>query len=445
MSKKVLIITYYWPPAGGGGVQRWVKFTKYLRDYGWEPVVFTVKNADYPILDEQLGDELPEGLEVIKTPIYEPYDLYKRWSGKKKTDKIDANFLSQGKKLGLKEKIAVWIRGNLFIPDAKVWWIKPAVKRLNQYLKDHPMDAMISTGPPHTCHLIAKGIQQYHSIPWIVDYRDQWTQIDYFEDLQLTKWAENKHKRLEKAVLDACDVIVSVGKTIAKDLEPISSTRKVVITNGFDDADRNEATSSLDDTFSIVYIGTMNDARNPEALWQAVAQLRDESHPMMNHLNIKLVGKPEATIRQSVEQHGLNAYVHFVGYVTHKEAIAYQNQARILLLIINRTSNNGSILTGKIFEYVASGRPILLIGPKDGDAADILLHAGQNSIFDYQDVQEIKAYILEQYAIFTKEKNKVPSYTLSDKTQQYSRKNLTQKLVNVLEDISSSHRKNSIG
>ncbi len=433
--KKVLIITYYWPPAGGGGVQRWVKFAKYLREYGWEPVIFTVDNADYPILDEQIGTEIPNDIEVIKVPIKEPYDLYKQWTGKKKDDKIDANFLSQGKKMGFKDKIAVWIRGNFFIPDAKKWWIKPAIKRLRQYLQDNPMDAVISTGPPHTCHLIAKGIQKYHDIPWIVDYRDPWTQIDYFDDLRLTKWAENRHKTLEKQVLDACDVIVSVGKTIAKDLEPITNTRKVVITNGFDEADRHKEDLDLDEAFSIVYIGTMNDARNPDALWQAIAQLKTENHPILTHLKVRLVGKPEAIIQQSIENYGIGDYIEFVGYVTHKEAIRYQNRASVLLLVINRTSNNASILPGKIFEYLSSGRPILCLGPQHGDAADILQNAGHDNIIDYNDWKSVKKNLESQYTLYTNETIIDTSTTSKNNIDKYSRKNLTGLLANLLNEL----------
>jgi hypothetical protein len=219
--KRVLIISYYWTPAGGGGVQRWVKFVKYFRDFGWEPVVYTVSNGDYPILDPTLENEVPEGVEVIRTPIWEPYDLYKTITGKKKGEKIDANFLSEGKKWSWKEKIGVFVRGNFFIPDARCFWVKPSVSYLSDYLKQHPIDAIVSTGPPHSCHLIALGVKEKFGLPWIVDYRDQWTQIDFYKELNLTWLADRRHKSLEKKVLDTCDVITPIGKTMAEDLESI--------------------------------------------------------------------------------------------------------------------------------------------------------------------------------------------------------------------------------
>jgi glycosyltransferase involved in cell wall biosynthesis len=430
--KRVLIITYYWPPAGGGGVQRWVKFAKYLNGFGWQPVIFTVENGNYPIIDLNLQNELPDTIEVIKSPIFEPYSWYNRLMGKKKDDKIDANFLSEGKKMGWKDRLAVWIRGNVFIPDARAFWIKPSVKLLKQYLRDHPVDAIISTGPPHTCHLIAYGVKEDFNLPWIVDYRDPWTQIDYFNDLGLTQWARKRHEQLEKKVLDRCNVIVTVGKTMAEDLETISRNKKVVITNGFDETDRAKAQTVLDNDFSITYIGTMNESRNPVVLWQALAQLKAENHPLIQKVKVKLVGKPEPLVKHSIEQYNISELVEFHGYVTHQEAIRYQNASRVLLLVINRTSNNKSILTGKIFEYLASGRPILCLGPKDGDAADILQVAKTAEVLDYEDINGVKNYLLAAFNsyITSETSNEISSIEV------YSRIELTKKLAKLLDEIS---------
>lgn len=441
MSKKVLVITYYWPPAGGGGVQRWVKFVKYMRTFGWEPIVLTVENGEYPVIDQSMGKELPDDIQVIKAPIIEPYTWYRALTGKKKDSKIDPNFLSQGKKLSWSDKIAVWVRGNFFIPDARVFWVRPAVKVVERFMQNHGVDAIISTGPPHTCHLIAEKIVRKTDLPWIVDYRDPWTQIDFFEDLGLTSWARNVHQSMEKRILDRCSAIITVGKTMASDLETITSNQnKVVITNGFDDTDRPDNQAILDQEFSITYIGTMNDSRNPIILWETLAMLKEENHEITKLLKVKLVGKPEPVVKHSISKYGVEEFVDFCGYVAHEDAIQYQNSARILLLIINNTSNNKSILTGKIFEYMASGRPILCIGPKDGDAADILQDSGYSSIFDYQDKEGIKSYLLHKYHEF---KLGVPSndVTNQEKINQYSRKSLTGKLVNVLNQIVTKNQK----
>ena len=430
--KKVLIITYYWPPAGGGGVQRWVKFVKYLRDFGWEPLVYTVQNGDYPILDNTLGQELPDDITVIKQPITEPYTLYKKWTGKGQKDKIDANFLSQGKKMGWKDKFAVWVRGNFFIPDARCLWIRPSVRFLKDYLKKNPVDAIISSGPPHSCHLIAYGLKASKGLPWVIDYRDPWTQIDFFNDLGLTSIARKRHVSLEKKVLNACDCIITVGKTMALDLLSLTDKRTEVITNGFDETDRSTVPGSIDRQFTLTYIGTMNDARNPEVLWKALHQLKKNNHNMVRDIRVNLIGKPEQVVIDSVKAYNLEDKVHFGGYVSHKEAIGYQNSAHVLLLIINRTSNNKSILTGKIFEYIASGRPILCIGPRDGDASEIIYTSGAGTVLDYDDTDGLIKFLEVRYDSFLTGKIESSGAVGIEK---YSRRFLTGRLAAVLDGI----------
>ncbi|MBK9734370.1 MAG: glycosyltransferase family 4 protein [Saprospiraceae bacterium] len=432
MPKRVLIITYYWPPAGGGGVQRWVKFVKYLRDFGWEPIVFTVENGDYPILDPTLIEEVPDNIEVIKQAIIEPYTWYRKFTGKSKDSKIDANFLSQGKKLSFLDKLAVWIRGNMFIPDARILWVRPSAKTLIQYLANHPVDAMISTGPPHSCHLIASHIKTKIDIPWIVDYRDPWTQIDYFDDLRLTYFARKRHQNLEKHVLNQCNRIVCIGKTMASDLKSITNTKTTVITNGYDESDIISLQTVLDKKFTITYIGTMNASRNPEILWKAIQKLKSEKHEMMSDISINLVGNPEAIIKQSITAYGLDHLVNLVGYVNHGEAIKYQNSAQLLLLIINKTTNNKSILTGKIFEYLASGRPIICIGPKDGDAAEIINSSASGVMIEYEDTEQLISYLKLSYDLYLNHKLTNQSKGI----EMYSRRNLTGKLADILNEIS---------
>ena len=432
--KKVLIITYYWPPAGGGGVQRWVKFVRYLKDFGWEPIVYTAEHAEYPILDDSLVEEIQMGTTVIKHTIREPYVIYKKLTGKAESDKIDANFLSQGKKLGWKDKLAVWIRGNVFIPDARFLWISPSVKFLTQYMKNNHVDAVISTGPPHSCHLIAYHIKKKFTLPWIVDYRDPWTQIDYFDDLALTKWARKKHENLEKKILNSSDIIVTVGKTMASDLLQLTANRIETITNGFDDSDRVGQDIEPDHFFSITYIGTMNDARNPEGLWKALSVLKSKGHPLISDIKIQLVGKPETVVREGVKKYNLENVVEFIGYVSHKQAIKYQNSSQVLLLIINRTSNNKSILTGKIFEYLASQRPILCIGPADGDAAEILTKTGAGVVIDYDDTDGIINFLEQNYEKFI---SGIDTSNLSD-IEIYSRRTLTAKYAGLLDELTQN-------
>ena len=430
--KKVLIIAYYWPPAGGGGVQRWVKFVKYLRDYGWEPIVFIPENANYPVLDQTLHSDIPEDIQIWKLPVMEPYDLYNILTGKKRKEKIHPNFLSEGKKLGWKDKIAVWIRGNVFIPDARFLWIRPASRYLIKRLREVHVDAIISTGPPHSMHLIAQKVHDALKIPWVVDYRDPWTQIDYFNDLHLTTLARNTHLRLEKKVLNSCNHIVTVGKSMAEDLNHFSKVPKTVITNGYDDADFTAIQGNSSTELNITYLGVMNESRNPHAFWQAIAAIRAKNTIHPRELRIHIVGQIDVTTEQSIREAGIDEMVIRHGYVSHSRALELMSQAGMLLLVINRTSNNKTILTGKIFEYIASGKPILCIGPKDGDAADILSEVESAHVFEYDETEAIENFVTDSYRSF---RNGTLISNDVNKSSKYTRKNLTEKLATVLNQI----------
>ena len=217
--KRVLIITYYWPPSGGSGVQRWLKMSKYLPENGWQPVIYTPEEGEFPIIDTSLEKDVSPEAEVIRRPIVEPYTLYKRFLGVKETETVKAGFIKEnGEKAGWKEKLSLWIRGNCFIPDARCWWVKPSVRYLKSYLKEHPVDAIISTGPPHSMHLIAMKLKEALGIPWIADFRDPWTEIDYYNDLHLTRWADRKHHRLEREVLTKTDKVITVAPDGARRL-----------------------------------------------------------------------------------------------------------------------------------------------------------------------------------------------------------------------------------
>ena len=239
--KKVLIITYYWPPGGGAGVQRWLKFVKYLSHYGWQPVVYTPENGEMPVDDNSLQKDIPPGTRVIRRKIWEPYSLYKLFIGAGTGEKINTGFLTERKKPGLAERISVWLRGNIFIPDARRFWIKPSVNFLEGYLKKEPVDVIVSTGPPHSMHLIARKISKKRNIPWIADFRDPWTNIDYYQDLMLTGYADRKHHKLEHQVVTHADRVVVVGNTMKEEFEAAYNRKIDVITNGYDSEDVNQA------------------------------------------------------------------------------------------------------------------------------------------------------------------------------------------------------------
>lgn len=429
--KKVLIISYYWPPSGGAGVQRWLKFVKYLRRFDWEPVVYTTKNPEAPATDLSLEADVPDGLKVIKTRIWEPYSFYKKFTGRKQDDKIKGGFLSESKTPSKNENLSVWIRGNFFIPDARKFWIKPSIKYLLPYLEENPVDAIVSTGPPHSMHLIAKHLHKRLNIPWLADFRDPWTNIDFYADLKLTNRSNLLHHRLEKEVLEQADRVLVVSKGMVSDFNNIYHRDYAVIPNGFDDEDMPKGPVQLDEKFSIAHIGSMAPTRNPRILWQALKDLIGEQERFAEHLEVKLLGQVDYTVREMITSFGLEPFITFIPYLQHDEVVKFQMQAQLLLLVINQTPNAKLVVTGKIFEYINSGRPVINIGPVDGDAATILNETKTGTTLDYGDLNGLKSILIQRFQMFQKGENRVEAQTV----ENYSRLNLTKQLAGILDEM----------
>ncbi|MFZ4520983.1 MAG: glycosyltransferase [Bacteroidales bacterium] len=431
--KRALIISYYWPPSGGAGVQRWLKFVKYLRDFGWEPVVYCPENPEYPETDLSLFKDVPANLEVLKFPIWEPYSWYKKLLGQKKEEKINAAFLSEKKKNKTLENISVWIRGNFFIPDARKFWIKPSVKFLSNYLESHPVDVLISTGPPHSTHMIAMQLASRRGIPWLADFRDPWTNIDFYKDLKLSSASDKLHHRLELDVLRKANAVSVISNTMASDFGKIYHRNYEVITNGYDSADTDHPAPVKDHKFSIAHIGTLVGSRNPVTLWKALKSLLATHQDLAADLEIKLVGKVDFTVTTDLENYGLSRFVRKIDYMPHDEVVLCQQQSQLLLLIINNTPNARMILTGKFFEYLSAGRPILCLGPADGDAAKILAETGTGLLAGFGDVETMKKHILQFYQSY-----KDGTLSIAGKgIEKYSRRELTRKLALILDNMIS--------
>ncbi len=432
--KKVLIISYYWPPSGGAGVQRWLKFVKYLREFNWEPVLYIPDNPEYPEQDSSLEKDIPENLTILRQPIWEPYNAYKKVMGRKKEETINAAFLSEKKQNMFLENFSVWIRGNFFIPDARKFWIKPSVRFLKQYLKTNPVDAIVSTGPPHSMHLIAWNITRHFIIPWLADFRDPWTNIDFYKDLRLTASSDRKHQQLERMILHDATAVTVISNTMADDFNRILPRNYDIITNGYDSDDILTAPPPvLDKKFSIAHIGTLVSTRNPQSLWSALQQLLSAHQDLAKDLEIKLIGKLDHTVTESLESYGLTPYVNRIPYLPHDQVVISQLQSQVLLLIINNTPNAKMILTGKFFEYLAAKRPILCVGPLDGDAAAILGNTRAGLISDHGDTKTLEKHILDFYARF----KKGDLHSESVNIETYSRKALTERLSSVLNRIST--------
>lgn len=417
-------------PAGGSGVQRWLKFVKYLRNFNIEPVIYTVDEANYPIIDSSLEKDVPDNIELLKKSIWEPNDVLSRF--KKKSTKTSAGFLNPNPTFF--GKIMQYIRANYFIPDARKFWIKPSVKYLKNYLKNNTIDLVITTGPPHSLHLIGLQLKKDLNIKWVADFRDPWTDIDYFHQLPLTEKAKKKHFELEREVLKETDASLVIGKTMKENYKEYSKNIHVV-TNGYDteiDAVKGEQTV-LDKSFSITHIGLMNADRNPKILWEALSELSEEHSDFKNDLEIKLIGKIASEVESSLKNYKFQN-VTKISYVPHQEVQQYQRKSQVLLLAVNKVPSAKGIITGKIFEYLQAKRPILAIGPEDGDLAEILNKTQSGVIVNFESKEKIKQVVLSLYKKYKQNDLKVSSLGI----EKYHRKELTKQLSVILKQVVNS-------
>lgn len=425
MTKKVLIITYYWPPAGGPGVQRWLKFVKYLPDFGIEPVVYIPENPTYPILDEGLVDEVPKGVTIVRRKIFEPYGLASALTGKT-AKRISSGIIPIERKQTFLERTSLWIRGNMFLPDPRVFWVRPSAKFLEKYLKENGIDTVITTGPPHSVHLIGLKLKEKMGVNWIADFRDPWTSIGYHKSLKLTVFAEDRHKYLEEKVLNAADHIVVTSPSTRLEFSEITQKPIDVITNGYDVA--LEKNDKLDAKFSLAHIGSLLSERNPTILWQALAELIREVPGFADDFELKLIGTVANDILVALKSYDLNPYVNSLGYVPHHEAVKHQKRSQVLLLVEINSVETKSIIPGKLFEYMVSGRPVIGIGPTGSDFAQILEQTHTGVFIDYSEKEKLKHTIHDFYGQYRTGNLSANAVGI----EQYSRKNLTAKLAGLL-------------
>jgi len=426
MNKKVLIVTYYWPPAGGPGVQRWLKFVKYLPEFGISPVVYCPENPSYPLLDDNLLKEVSDEVTIIKQPIFEPYQFASIFS-KKKTNTI-ASGLINTKKQSLVERLLLYIRGNYFIPDARKYWVKPSVKFLKEYIQENKIETIITTGPPHSLHLIGLQLKEELNINWIADFRDPWTTIGYHSKMKLSVASQQKHKELEREVLQKADKIIVTSPTTKTEFLEITKQSISVITNGYDDV--KNISVQLDDKFTLAHIGSLLTGRNPEVLWTSIAELIQENEVFSASFELKLLGAVSDDVLQSINKCGLKNHVNMLGYVSHEEAQVNQRKSQVLLLIEIDSPETKCIIPGKLFEYLQSHRPILGFGPQDADFKNIITETNTGYSFGYNlsEKNAIKQQIVTYFEGYQNKNLKANGIGI----QQYHRKNLTNKLVEIL-------------
>ena len=425
MKKKVLIITYYWPPAGGPGVQRWLKFVKYLPDFNFEPIVYCPENPNYPIIDQGLLNEVPNGVAIIKAPIKEPYKFAQLFS-KRSSKKISSGVIPKAKKQSFIEKMMLYIRGNFFIPDARKAWVKPSVSFLSEYIKANAIDTIITTGPPHSLHLIGLHLKEKLAIKWLADFRDPWTTIGYHKDLKLTKSSAAKHLALEKTVLHTADEIIVTSNHTKNEFQTKTNQPITVITNGYDS--HSVQIDKKDAFFSLSHIGSLLSERNPIVLWEVLSELIKEDLEFSNVFQLNFVGIISDDVLESIYKYGLKDYVNSVGYVSHNEAIKFQMKSQVLLLIEINSEDTKAIIPGKLFEYLIAETPILAIGPKDSDIERIITTTNSGTYFNYKEKENLKAQIKSYFEAY--KAGNLKCYTIG--LQHYSRKAITKQLAAII-------------
>ena len=433
--KRVLIISYYWPPTGGSGVQRWVKFAKYLPAEGWQPVIYTPENPEQLAVDESLAAEVPAEAEIIRRRIVEPYGMYKkllRKSGHSK-EAVEVNPVNAQNKSFL-QKAAMWVRGNLFRPDPRCLWIRPSVKFLKEYLKEHPVDLIVSTGPPQSMHLIGRKLAKETGLPWIADFRDPWTKIFYFKHLSMTRATKRWHEKMEKRVLDEATRVVAVSPLVQQEFQAMTKTPVELITNGFDECDFHEepfkmAEGGPQQFFTITHTGLFAADGNPTVLWEVLAEKCSKDANFRKLLKINLIGKTDEQIIKAAHDAGLEENVYNLGYQHHARAVDEQRKASLLILPLRKEPEYKAVLPGKLFEYLASYRPILGIGQRDGAMSMILDSTRTGVVFDWEDKEAIAKYIDECWEKHLEGRLRVESNDIS----QFTRRNLTHRMAQLFE------------
>jgi Glycosyltransferase Family 4 len=427
--KKVLIVIYYWPPAGGAGVQRALKFVKYLPQFGWEPVVLTVTNPDSPVDDASLLKDIPEGVKVYKTKSLEPFEIYKKFIGKKSNSKIPGDVLVSKGNQSIKEKIANWIRLNVFIPDAKIGWKYFAVKEGLKIIEKENIDLIFTTSPPHTVQLIGKSLAAKSGLRWIADFRDPWMEIVYYQNVKRSWLTTKIDSWLEQNVFSKADAVI----TISNDMIRLFKTKAMkqlfyLIPNGFDESDFNDYNKTKNENFTISYTGSISKDRVPYILFSALDKLINNDE--LKNISLNFAGRYCPEFNDEIKKFNLDNIADLKGFVPHKESTQILQNADVLLLVVDNVPDNKGFLTGKLFEYMGTKKPIFAIGPVDGDAHNFLKESNSGTMVNYSDVDGAYNLLKEMYSNWVK--NSSP-YTYE--IEQFSRKNLTKKLAEVFEEI----------
>lgn len=431
MEKKVLIITYYWPPSGGSGVQRWLKFVKYLPEFGWEPYVFTPENPSFAIRDESLLADVPPSAEVLKLPIWEPYNIFTRLSalmGNKKREAKPTSLMSGG---SLFQTVSTWIRGNLFVPDPKRFWVKPSVGFLTDFVKDNHIGTVITTGPPHSMHLIGYKLKKnIPSLRWIADFRDPWSEWGFLDSVRTGSLARSIHRRMEARVLKSADKLITITPFYARRFSALAGRRVNLITNGFDENDFADIRYSQSPNFLVRHVGIVNERCNPRPFMAALRRLTESNAEFSDKVRMEFIGEVHPLFRAEVEADPvLNRFTLFMSNIPFTELLPRYGDSSLLLLVLHGYKDAEGYMPGKLFEYLATGVTVLGIGPAAGDAATLLKESRAGEMIEAEDTEAIERYLASEFQLWKQGKTRKQ---LNDAVKQYSRRELTRSLVDLL-------------
>ena len=422
--KKVLIITYYWPPAGGPGVQRWLNFVKFLPENNIEPVLFIPKDPNYPIIDESLCKEIDSNLSIIKFPINEISNFLPKYNF---LNSIRSGNVPVPKRQSLFQKLLFFIRGNLFIPDMKLFWIKKSADFLKNYLKKNKIETIITTGPPHSTHLIGLDLKNTLNINWIADFRDPWVNLNYLNRFHLLSSTKKRHKELRDKVLNNADTIIVTSERLRK-LYKKFSTNVFNITNGYN---HNKYKIELDEKFSISHIGSLYDERNPSFLWDVIEEMYEDIDNFKNDFQINLIGNTSKKIKNNLNTKKFHSCINYYDYVNHNHSIQLMGSSQALLMIEANDFESSYAIPGKLFEYLNSRRPIIAVGPSKSDVSKILSKTKSGKFFCYNEGSYLKRYLQEIYDNYKLGRKQFKSKGI----ELYDRRNLTKRLAKILNDL----------
>ena len=397
---KVLVITYYWPPSGGVGVQRWLKHCKYLPEWGWEPVVLTPLNPAFDLHDPSLQKDVRPETEVLKIPIWEPYQIVEKISGKKGQENMNRGMALEGKKQGALSKMMVWMRGNLLIPDPRMFWVRPAVDFALRIIESNNIKAIITTGPPHSMHLIGRKLKKKTGLPWIADFRDPWTKWEILHRMNLSGLAMGIHEKLERSVLQEADLVFAATPGVKEDLNQLGAVNSKTLLNGVDEEDlpAGYPDNSVPDKFRIVYVGLMNEKRNPECLWQALNELVQEDPEFSKKLEVSLTGNISSSVQNSLKEFSaLEGKYKLAAHINHKDVFNLYKKAAVLLLIVEKDVASRVVIPAKLYEYLTAQRPILYIGDPTNGAGEIIRKEKAGESFAHGQKEEVKHHLKELF------------------------------------------------